>query len=136
MSDKLKKTEVLYVPGNPDGTQKCGNCTAYIKDTKRCLLHLPTIIVAPKEVDDKTYVPVCGYFSYGNPLKKGEPRGTLTAEQSGLVWVKKPGTKCASCEYFEKPGACSKVEGDIDPMGCCAAWENHKRTLNDSESSV
>lgn len=27
--------------------------------------------------------------------------------------------KCSNCCYFNEPGSCSVVEGDIDPEGCC-----------------
>lgn len=31
--------------------------------------------------------------------------------------------KCANCEYFIEGGACEKVEGEIDPEGCCNLFE-------------
>lgn len=31
--------------------------------------------------------------------------------------------KCANCEYFQDPSSCKKVEGKIDPEGCCNLYE-------------
>ena len=31
--------------------------------------------------------------------------------------------KCSRCEYFIVGGACQKVEGVIDPDGCCNLFE-------------
>jgi len=30
--------------------------------------------------------------------------------------------KCAECTFFEKPNACTAVEGDISPDGWCQLW--------------
>ena len=31
---------------------------------------------------------------------------------------------CSNCAYFQQPNACVKVEGEIDPEGCCNLFEN------------
>lgn len=31
---------------------------------------------------------------------------------------------CAHCEYFKGPSSCAKVEGYIDPEGCCNLYES------------
>ena len=40
--------------------------------------------------------------------------------------------KCSHCEYFIVGGACEKVEGQIDPDGCCNLFE--KAELDDDDS--
>lgn len=27
--------------------------------------------------------------------------------------------ECQRCDFFEQPGSCTVVDGDIDPQGCC-----------------
>ncbi len=31
--------------------------------------------------------------------------------------------RCDNCEYFSSPNACIKVEGYIDPAGCCNLFD-------------
>lgn len=31
---------------------------------------------------------------------------------------------CSNCAYFQQPNGCVKVEGEIDPEGCCNLFEN------------
>jgi len=35
--------------------------------------------------------------------------------------------KCSHCEYFIVGGACKKVEGYIDPDGCCNLFEKAEK---------
>lgn len=35
--------------------------------------------------------------------------------------------KCSHCEYFIVGGACKKVEGTIDPDGCCNLFEKAEK---------
>lgn len=30
---------------------------------------------------------------------------------------------CNRCQYFNEPNSCQKVEGEIDPAGCCNLFE-------------
>jgi hypothetical protein len=32
------------------------------------------------------------------------------------------GQKCAGCRFFQKPNACTIVDGKISPNGWCIAW--------------
>ena len=32
--------------------------------------------------------------------------------------------RCDHCEYFSKPNGCTKVEGFIDPAGCCNLYDS------------
>ena len=35
--------------------------------------------------------------------------------------------KCGHCEYFESPSSCRKVDGAIDPNGCCNLYQMNNK---------
>ena len=40
--------------------------------------------------------------------------------------------RCDNCEYFISPGSCQKVQGSIDPAGCCNYFEKGESSDVDS----
>ena len=65
--------------------------------------------------------------SDADDVKESELRSSGKKAQDDLT-VKYMGPedgpfKCSRCEYYIVGGACEKVEGTIDPDGCCNLYE-------------
>lgn len=50
-------------------------------------------------------------------------KGKETKDQAGYQGPDQGPFKCAHCEYFIAPSACSKVSGPIAPEGCCNNYQ-------------
>ena len=123
---------VLYASPNVNGEPKsCANCRFQENGATEC-----TVVASPITPDM-----VCGYH-----IEEGQ---LADPELSGLETVP-GGTSCSSCAYYmsagpvhllqqgamgglgmgaPQGGTCSATEGEhggpakVDPMGCCARWE-------------
>lgn len=114
--EKLKKGVVAYfMPesiGSPLGA-RCGICMMFVDG--RC-----TVV----EGNINGVHGVCDLYVHGKhsgPVMKG----MLSKDEAG--YVETGPTHCASCEYFEAPFSCQKVEGKVEGEGCCNAYEPQEK---------
>jgi len=120
MAEKLDKAVVLYMNANlnrndPNGF-RCGVCSLGVSDSSECLILDPSAINLENGV--------CGLFVPGGNIESTEGRQPLTIVPWETAGYTEHGpTYCGICKNFSPPSKCKKVEGKIDELGCCNAWE-------------
>lgn len=122
---KLPQGVVVYLKpeqiANKSGAH-CGACFFFHRPTSECFLTSPAHCNAEHGV--------CDFYLGGNLWKQIEkkanpiPQKLVPKEMAG--YIENGPTHCANCEYFggdEYPGECAKVQGKVEGLGCCNAWE-------------
>jgi len=121
MPTKLDKAVVLYMPAHlnqndPDGF-RCGTCSLGVTESSECLILDPSAINLENGI--------CGLFVPGGNIKNNDNEHPVLSivpwEVAG--YTEHGPTYCGVCKYFSPPNKCKKVEGKIDELGCCNAWE-------------
>jgi hypothetical protein len=119
--EKLDKGIVLYFSPASIGRSagaRCGACWKFIRD-ERC-------IEVKGEIKAEGS---CGLYIHGTPFKeKPEWAGKITQVTQREAGYSDDGdTHCGDCEYIAHPrdnySPCERVEGFIEPEGCCNAHD-------------
>lgn len=111
---KAPKELAVYTESDKKrGLYICRDCMMFIPDRYECTMVSGTI-------DE------CGGCNFYVPGKSAtieqiNPHRLDTC-QSGYV-TSSDGFSCKRCRHFVKPDNCLRVEGNIDPNGCCNVWE-------------
>lgn len=122
MGKKDAKSAVLYYEpasiGRPDGA-RCGACWKFIRRGAACVEVLGTI------VEDG----VCGLYVHGSAFTADPGFARIKKVSKAEAGYSGAGdTHCENCEYIADPDSaeseCEKVEGMIQPKGCCNEHEH------------
>lgn len=131
MADKLPQLVAGYTEatkqGDSAGDYRCGTCRFYIPGERQrggC-----TVVKPEKSEHDAAYISAefggCNYYVRGktsseaavNPARVS--KGDAGYEEDGPY-------SCKRCRNFRPPGACTIVEGKIEPDECCNLWHAKK----------
>lgn len=120
--DKLTKAEALYFkPASigRSGGARCGACWKFIR-TGSCV----------EVAGDIEATKVCGLYVRGMSFEKDPqfPIRKVSKEEAGYG---DGDTHCVDCKNMAQPRAdyspCARVEGMIEPQGCCTAAFQRRR---------
>lgn len=124
--EKLKKAVVLYYPAKQVGTKEgtsCGACMMFFGGGK-C-----TVVEGKIDGDNG----VCGLYVFGEHM--GPTMEGMTPK-SVVGYITNAPTHCGNCENYnggeDNSGSCKIVEGNVEALGCCNAWEAGKSDSEDS----
>lgn len=111
---KLAKSSVMYFDEKLIGDAKgaaCKDCFAFIAPASCALVS-----------DEISADGVCGLFVRGRPQGAKLRVEKVTKRAAG--YTDDGPSHCESCVFFDGSGwRCAKVEGLIQPEGCCVLWE-------------
>lgn len=121
---------VLYRNPNPDGTRmRCARCIMFVSGENRCVIHSRDVEVLPTDV--------CGYFVFGEPMKKWMDHPGMQPVMPELSGLRDAGSgvSCGNCRYFQpqnaEQGLCLAVAKEdrmppqpVAALGWCARYES------------
>ncbi len=126
---KIPKVVAGYLPAKdvPQEGTHCGACRDFIKFTSECRITQPAKVSGP--------LGTCILFLQGQASEYAQPQRLIPKSVIGYIEGKPDvPTKCAKCEYYEKPGRirslCAKVgdsdDDTVEAGGCCNAYQVRK----------
>jgi len=124
--EKIDRSAFIYLPPKSPANEfaQCATCIHFMPDDERC-----SIFAASDHVEAEAS---CGLYVHGEPSNDQTCRSIVTPKEAGYV---KGAVRCENCSWHEgsecglfktlmqKLPDVFNLETDVDPQGCCNAWQ-------------